>query len=1240
MYRAIGTRRPDHPLHLESLEPRIVLDAAGVVVGDAQFLRYDDGVFGTLSPSFSRDVATIDRNGAPLAADERRFGEALPLVADLEWTNTGVQLGSTGVFEVLASGWDHDGVTPLMVVQGVSAQALIIYRGNDFTEVARLSYAGGDLLEGELPGRRYVPRAAIVYHGLIVIGAQRYENTASGDKEVGIDFFTTQDLGQTLSLVPQADGSPVTPSYPDGVADGSTQLRTWSFMNPFPVQGIEDTNAAWFPWADYIDKRFDPQGGQVGLFRADRDALTGEWIVRPNRVLVTDWVAADAGGFHVHTAAITTGGVLSHWGDVGYRNKTDFHQIDLENYETAPVVTTTVFGGYTSDTAINRTAPQPVSAAPAPTPGGHFASGDNTPDQILEFGALTTTSDALEIDTQVYQPYRNRSGNRFSGMEILHLQWLQGVGYASGSWVDPMYHFSPDGERWAAVQLPDSLKGRLWLFGDRMVVLNGREFVTAPLPQIDEVSPLRLSPGGTNRVAPTLEAQNPIGAGATFRQVWFQDGLWRYADTNVPLVHQTDPPPFLSEAPVYEVVVGSTMDLGTWYLQPSGQQQSLSESQLIDAWVANLGSQSATVSMNLGILNAGVGGFLGQSGHEVADNVDWTPIGVNGKTGTNSSGRVLLDLSTLTINPGAQFLLAIPYFGELDTPPYPLAPQATGSNELELASGFSTGKDWSAGVVFRWPENAPMGGSDRMPIGSLLGPTGDVVELSVLYGRGERGLLRADFYHSGALVKTIQVEQPILLRGDWVELVVSSGELGSVLSASVAGRTPTSVSVAGEIDLQLNSFVWASRDGATVTALEAALLVVDADEAWTADQQREWLRGSLNEKSVFRAKPAPGDFNSDGVVNAADRAVWEATLFVPNPGGPGDANDDGFVDQVDGDLWREQYGQVAMMHADANCDKVVDVADYTVIRDAMGKPLPPRPGDGNRDGVVDFDDYALWASEYGQTGPQLAMDGNNDGVVDLADYTFWSDNFGATYPNDPADVDRSGTVDQTDYALWVVGYGGEEQTLSADFNEDGIVDLADYTIWRDNRGPQVIPGTGADGSRNGYVDAADLLIWQDALGTIYPTLADLLATPLAANSMSAAVAYTDVPEVAPATASVLRIVKEPETLILEAIHSPPESAHDETVATSSERLPSAALEVSALEGVADRTERQRVFAYRFRTNARAANLMLLNKPSAAVGPTGASADGAQAYDEAFADHAERSSDTPFASRLVSRLRRR
>ena len=55
------------------------------------------------------------------------------------------------------------------------------------------------------------------------------------------------------------------------------------------------------------------------------------------------------------------------------------------------------------------------------------------------------------------------------------------------------------------------------------------------------------------------------------------------------------------------------------------------------------------------------------------------------------------------------------------------------------------------------------------------------------------------------------------------------------------------------------------------------------------------------------------------------------------------------------------------LRGDYNDNGVVDAADYTVWRDQLGQTTFGLAADGNADGVVDGADYLLWTETFGDT---------------------------------------------------------------------------------------------------------------------------------------------------------------------------------------------------------------------------------------------------------------------------------
>lgn len=946
--------------------------APGTAVGDALFTLYDGAVVSTLPTDFSRDVATTSGSGEAVAVDERRFGEAINYSPVTQWTEAPVTIQPSRWQFIVGSGWDHDGETPLLLHLDQINYRLTFFRGEDF-EVANVrQFTYNDLMRGAFPGERFTPRAAIVHHGLVVIATARSVLVNGAYKFVGVDFLATQDYGVTMERISIAGGGYGVPVIEESI--GMDRLQTWSFLNPFPVEGIDDTHAAWFPWADYLYKAGSPKGGQVGLFRADRPEGSDHWVISPNRLVYSQWIDEDTGGLHAHTAAVTTGGLISHWGDVGYRNMTMFHKFDLSNYETAPVESQVVYGGYSPNTSAYKLAPQPVAAAPSPVPGEHFAGGDETPDHVLSFGALSDFNERMDVESLIYQPEIDTPGGVHGGAGVLHLHWLQGVGYVAAAVDDNNYYYSPDGERWFEFNRPPkNVSASAWLYGDRLIAASDGKLWLADLPSTEVIRPLQVAPGGANELPiDPLWRRNPAATN-TVRRVVYAGGAWRYEDTQDPLATQPPAPPFGSSTPVYEVTVnGSSQDLGSLWLQPPGATSSASDPHTIEMWIANLGEQGVSFGANQGVVGASGSKFGATKFYEVNDNVGWVPVGVSAGIEGDMEGRMASEWTTYYRTPGAKFLVATPYFGEGLSPTYPLAPQTSGADEVEAIEIPSLLQTWSVGLVAQWPDTARMIDDGRMPIVSLLGEGGDALEIAIKYERNRLDVEYA-FYKNGTLalhyVRSIS-QSSALMRGDWMELVMTSGEQGVLLTFSISGEAVMQAAPFSPPNLSLKGVVWADRFSDVQTAVNPILVKV-VGTAWDKSEHDRWLKSALMEKALYGSFGSPGDFNRDGVVDLLDYNLWYDTLADATPGRPGDFNSDGLINESDRLIWAEQYGMTGSgLIADLNADGVVNTADYTVWRDLTAPQVVPGTGaDADRNGFVELADLQYWTHAYGAVYP-------------------------------------------------------------------------------------------------------------------------------------------------------------------------------------------------------------------------------------------------------------------------------
>lgn len=163
---------------------------------------------------------------------------------------------------------------------------------------------------------------------------------------------------------------------------------------------------------------------------------------------------------------------------------------------------------------------------------------------------------------------------------------------------------------------------------------------------------------------------------------------------------------------------------------------------------------------------------------------------------------------------------------------------------------------------------------------------------------------------------------------------------------------------------------------------------------------------------------APAHFHSDPALSAdGNMLVFEADDLTINPLDTNSKSDvyvanlstrqlqsvsrsQGDSSNANGDSWRpfiSASGEYVLFYSDATDLHGRDVnGGSDVFLAQVTWDLPELSGDYNRDLVVDAADYSVWRDALGASGvmPYFGADGVGDGTVDQDDYLVWKSNFG------------------------------------------------------------------------------------------------------------------------------------------------------------------------------------------------------------------------------------------------------
>lgn len=268
---------------------------------------------------------------------------------------------------------------------------------------------------------------------------------------------------------------------------------------------------------------------------------------------------------------------------------------------------------------------------------------------------------------------------------------------------------------------------------------------------------------------------------------------------------------------------------------------------------------------------------------------------------------------------------------------------------------------------------------------------------------------------------------------------------GQVLSGFDFGNAPPAT-VSGQkwLDLDANGR-WDGKE----TGFDGIVIYADLNNNGIRDEGEP----ADVTHSVTTVTEATGDYNLDGVVNAADFTVWRDADLTQDQ--RADGNDDNVVDQGDYELWAENYGRVrivTMTHGHYTLSNVP--AGSVVIREELpGAYYPTFPEAGNYQLVLSPED-SLTGYDFGNAREQEPR--NDLSVNEAALFAMGLASSGSEGPVETSfaagqgttitglkyeDLNGNGTRDQGEPGLedWTI-------ELIYDANADGVIDLADEPL--------------------------------------------------------------------------------------------------------------------------------------------------------------------------------------------------
>lgn len=763
---------------------------------DAKRFVFNNGIH--VSPGlnfvFSRPAATVNPAGEPVGPDMPRYASEFSIAGAAEFQQV---RHSNVTVTLLASGLDHDGVTPLLLAHEAQANSLLDVFTADDDELLRSEQTGtgrirstlisGDIMNGKIPGKRYGISSAVVCHGLIVVfcTVSIFENNTW--KDAANAFVTSQDQGRTWSIAYES------PPFAVGAPRGTP----WTMQNWWPITRDASPTEAFFAATDYCYNPGSP-GGRLYLMRATRPGPDRPWTMEPGTIAFESNVR----GVHTHA-----GGVIP-YGENGIRAFIGIGDTQIYNRVVSLI---SHDGDYTSGKweiqpeyhgaagKIGTEGNQFVGCAPGPTPRTVLAGADLFVEQVM---LLTMNEEDAHPHTRRLAGFSTLNMTRNNVFSIRTPTPERGGPYCANTepffFLPPPFRqrtlYSPDGIHWA--QAASAPSGYPIIHGSHIYFdgAPGQGILRIPIPALATGQPLIIGPGGLqqSRAQPDISSGNSSRITPLTRDV---HGRW----TDGPLVLDPQPP---SLGPVYKVQT-SSLDVTPLIarIYPATLANNLTRimgDQLqTRVWLRHL-DNSRTATLNIGFGNT-VHPPEFYRGVIMPSTTSWVPVTVAQPIylGPYSTLQLYVRCAGEICNDQTMYLALDAVSEGRGMSGYPMPPDtsspAVGTAHPDESAKFTDlafGKEWTVTLAMQIPEDGFDFTSTTQNIWPLATLRADARNYMNLYVNLSAGVVGAHLILDGRPMGTLTADAGTMVRGGPILLSIAQTNQGKrlELTAACSGR--------------------------------------------------------------------------------------------------------------------------------------------------------------------------------------------------------------------------------------------------------------------------------------------------------------------------------------------------------------------------------------------------------------------------------------------------------------------